>query len=265
MVLILTAVYKPVRRYQKSIRESIKQRTSLASQSFDRMPELEQRCEKFRQLASQFGVSATLPYPHEVREFVAENSSSLFSDSDQLRTIIAQKIELAEDANSKLATTCENYEDTLHLYREFSREAGRANSRSLLDLADEIGERLRSDNLKKLIREHQWNDLRDFFNARQEDLRPLIQSARARSESFVGDDQPQRAEMSDYERACSVLGIPLGIGREKALQMYRTMALLWHPDILKGDDSRMKELNWAKDYITSGQFEKDSATYGQGK
>ena len=57
-------------------------------------------------------------------------------------------------------------------------------------------------------------------------------------------------EETEEDRAYNIIGIPSAATNSQVKKAYRTLAAIWHPDAKTvKDDSRMKQINWAYEFL----------------
>lgn len=259
VLVIDLGIYKPARRYRGSLSEALTERGEAASATLYGLVELDGLKTDIGKVTKQLGIKLDLPYDRMLGEYLKQHCGELIQHPQALADYVAECIREERRDLVEIEHVRDDLAATRVLYLEAAGEATRSGRQSLVDLADQIGEGLGPENLLAIIADRKWPDVHSILDMMRSDLVALRDAASRHEEPTDADpgDQPE----SDYEKACRILGVPIGTGRDKALKVFRSLADAWHPDHRRQESERMIDLNWAHDYVNGTEFEKESSKH----
>jgi len=202
-------------------------------------------------LAGDMGIALPLNAKEEIEDFVTNHKTELLRDPRVLQRFIEGKASAIMDVQAQLAKAKSAHEAALGVFDDVLRDVNATGSVALIRELEQDYEGLMSSTLLSLLAESKWAEFHDVVASIVTDITDLARRAKDYS-SKVTDGQSVEAE-TDTERACRILGVPKGTPADQLKKVYRSLVSVWHPD--KGvvrDDGRIKEINWAYEYLTDG-------------
>ena len=109
---------------------------------------------------------------------------------------------------------------------------------------------LTSADLRSLVSDRKWDEFADVLGEITISLKRIRTIAQDYGKEAHEDNAGSKKTLTEEERACEILSIPCAASPEQIKTVYHCLSGLWHTD--KGmteDDSRMKEINWAYNFL----------------
>lgn len=159
---------------------------------------------------------------------------------------------VTEEDRLELAKANKLYDDAMSFYVATAREVNKTGSIPLIKEMEYNHAGLTSSNLKDLIPGRSWREFEDITDAIVKDLKRLREVAVKYQEA---SEEPEAMKETEEEKAHRILAVPPNATVEQIKRAYKTLASIWHPDAQTvKDDSRMKEINWAHDFLMERQY-----------
>ncbi len=230
--------------------------------------EIEAVVQSTRQLAADLEIQPVAGYQSELAGFLR---SHLAQDWDHEVTVRKNLQRIQDDATRERNELQKAHElhkaaDTL-----FGQVAPAVNDTGLMPLIRDLDaqyRRLTSPQLKAFLENKQWADYQHTVQAianamnRMRDLtEQQHREQQQREEDKKQEERKARPEPpqpppaappneTKEQRAYRILGLPENATREHIQKGYRWLSSIWHPDRgMAGSDDRMKEINWAYEYL----------------
>ena len=201
-------------------------------------------------LAGDIGVNFPICVDHDLHNYACRHKMEILADPEVLTACISERSRRAQGDLSHLHKAEEVYAKAFEVYDEVVHEVAKAGSIPLIRELEQIYAGLTSADLKSLIPERKWGDFAEVVNAIIGELNHLSGLTIKYRKEGSRDAVPEQESLTEEQRAYGILGVPASASCEQIKRVYQSLAQLWHPD--KGmvrDDRRMKEINWAYEFL----------------
>lgn len=166
---------------------------------------------------------------------------------------ITEKIQIdptkkeAEKRAKEMERKNELYQSAIKLFDESAREVNKAGSIPLIKELEYIYGGLTSDNLQSILSNSTWSEFEDVITTIKNELNRL-------KELGIIYQREELEEETKEEKAFRILSIPATARNDQIKKAYRTLAAFWHPDAnAVADDTRIKEINWAYEFLKNNR------------
>ncbi len=235
---------------EQEIRERANALISQANTSLERTRELDHLEESVKSINVKLGISFPVDFKSEIQQFVDAHKQELLSDVTRLNNLISEIIRRAKEDVAQLEKAGNLYDLSRKFYTETVREVNKTGSSpALLTHLDYIHTYLHSENLKDILQRKNWNDFHQIANDILKELTGIKEAAAGYRENDC-EEEISTPKETDEEKSCRILGVPPNATADQIKKMYKALAAVWHPDSnTVQDDSRMKKINWAYDFL----------------
>jgi hypothetical protein len=200
--------------------------------------------------ASRLGIFFPVNFQNEIQAFLCAHKTGLLSDAHDLNRMIMQCIDRAKENKKQLEEVTNLYNATISFYTETARAVNRTCSAPLIKELEYDYAGLASANLKSLVADGKWIEYQDVVNSIMGDLARIKELAIKYMEEGWTEETVTREETETGDaKAYRILGIPETATEEQIKRAYKMLASMWHPDAGIKDDTRIKEINWAYDFL----------------
>lgn len=244
----MTGIFRePGETFKNKVKDRINHLVSGVNSSLERVEELRSLEASIKSVASQLEISLPIDFQLPIQKFVNAHKIALLADTSELNSMITGLITQAHEYKAQLEKANNLYQAAMQLYRETAHEVNRTESMSLIKQMEYVY--LGLDDVRALLPMEKWNDFSDVLNSLMEDLRHLRKTAIKYQEEGYEEYEEEAGE-TDEQKAYRILGVRPTATDEQIKKLYRKLARIYHKDAgLIGDETRMKEINWAYDIL----------------
>lgn len=252
LVALIAAIWmlKPKEVFERWMIERVRSSCIPGKKKAERIRDLLSMESSIHSLAGDIGVGFPMRAGQEIQDFVDYNKVEILCDPEKLNEYVSGRINEAQADLSELEKAREVYVKALEVYDQAVHGVTKTGSIPLIKELEQNYAGLTSPDLKSLIPERKWTDFVEVLDAIIGDLNRLSGLAIKYQEQGRQGGAPKDETLTDEERAYRILGVPASASQEQIKRVYQSLAQLWHPD--KGmvqDDRRMKEINWAYEFL----------------